>query len=133
MSLLLDTHILLWAVSNAARLPEEVRARLEDLAETLVFSSASLWEIAIKSALNRSDFRIDGSLLRRSCLDAGYVELPVTGLHALTIADLPPLHRDPFDRLLVAQSRAEGMTLITADTQVAEYGGRIDLIRPVSG
>lgn len=132
MSLLLDTHILLWAVSDAARLPGDLRARLDDPAEVLVFSAASLWEIAIKSALDRPDFRVDGPLLRRSCLETGYVELPVTGLHALTVAELPQLHRDPFDRILIAQSRAESMTLITADAQVGEYGGKTELIRPVS-
>ena len=130
MSLLLDTHILLWAASASKRLPAEVRRRLDDPAETLVFSAASLWEIAIKTALDRPDFRVDGAQLRAACLAAGYVELPVSGLHALGVSDLPPLHRDPFDRILVAQSRAEGLTLLTADASVADYGGRIELIRP---
>ena len=133
MSLLLDTHILLWAVSDADRLTDQVQTRLDDPAETLVFSAASLWEIAIKTALNRPDFRVDGQQLRSVCIGAGYVELPVTGIHALGVGNLPGLHRDPFDRILIAQSRSEGLTLMTADAQVAEYGGRIELIRPRAG
>ncbi|SPJ26171.1 type II toxin-antitoxin system VapC family toxin [Palleronia abyssalis] len=129
MSLLLDTHILLWAVSDAARLTEDTRARLDDPAETLVFSAASLWEIAIKSALGRDDFRVDGARLRAACLAAGYLELPVTGLHALGVADLPPIHRDPFDRILVAQARAERLPLLTADSAVAAYGTPVESVR----
>ena len=97
---------------------------LDDPRETLVFSAASLWEIAIKSALGRSDFRVDGARLRQACLAAGYVELPITGIHALAVRDLPPLHRDPFDRILLAQSRCENLALVTADAQVVVYGGK---------
>ncbi len=131
MSLLLDTHVLLWAVSAAHRLPADLRARLDDPAETLVMSSVSLWEIAIKSALDRPDFSVDGERLRAACLAAGYRELPVTGLHALDVRKLPPLHRDPFDRMLVAQSRIEGLTLLTADAAVLSYGGRTEEVRPL--
>lgn len=131
MSLLLDTHVLLWAVSAAHRLPAPLRARLDDPAETLVMSAVSLWEIAIKSALGREDFRVDGARLRAGCLAAGYVELPVNGLHALEAGRLPALHRDPFDRMLVAQSRVEGMTLLTADAAVLSYGGRTKEVRPL--
>ena len=129
MSLLLDTHVLLWAAAQADRLSPEVRARLEDPAEAPVFSAASLWEIAIKAALGRSDFRVDGARLRAGCLAAGYVELPIKGLHALEAGQLPALHRDPFDRMLVAQARAEAMTLMTADAEVLAYGGDIVDVR----
>ena len=131
MSLLLDTHVLLWAVAASHRLPDDIRTRLDDPAETLVISAASFWEIAIKSALGREDFRVDGARLRAGCLAAGYVELPVNGLHGLAAGALPPIHRDPFDRMLVAQARAEGLTLVSADAQVLAYGGRVLEVRPV--
>ncbi|ETX28867.1 type II toxin-antitoxin system VapC family toxin [Roseivivax isoporae] len=128
MSLLLDTHVLLWAAGASERLPVAVRARIDDPAETPVFSAASLWEIAIKSALDRPDFEVDGARLRQALLAAGYVELAVTGLHALETGRLPPIHRDPFDRILVAQARVEGLTLLTADAQVARYPGPVEAI-----
>jgi PIN domain nuclease of toxin-antitoxin system len=86
-----------------------------------MFSSASLWEIAIKSGLGRDDFQVDARLLRRGLLDNGYGELPVTSEHAVAIDGLPPIHKDPFDRLLVAQSMVEGITLLTSDPLVAQY------------
>jgi PIN domain nuclease of toxin-antitoxin system len=91
----------------------------------LLFSAASLWEVAIKSALARSDFRAEPRVLRRALLDNAYAELPVTSQHAVSIDGLPPLHQDPFDRLLVAQATVEGITLLTADDQVARYPGPI--------
>ena len=89
----------------------------------LLFSAASLWEIAIKSTLGREDFQVEPRLLRRGLLDNGYVEVPITSQHAVSIDLLPPLHRDPFDRLLLAQALAEGLTLVTADAQLARYPG----------
>jgi PIN domain nuclease of toxin-antitoxin system len=86
-----------------------------------MFSAASLWEIAIKSGLGRDDFQVDARLLRRGLLDNGYGELPVTSEHAVAIDGLPPMHKDPFDRLLVAQSMVEGITLLTTDPLVAQY------------
>jgi len=86
-----------------------------------VFSSASLWEVAIKSGLGRRDFRIDARLLRRGLLDNGYDELPITGEHAVALDGLPPIHKDPFDRMLIAQSMVEGITLLTADPLIAQY------------
>jgi PIN domain nuclease of toxin-antitoxin system len=118
---LLDTHLLLWAASGAARLPAEARALLEDEASTPVFSVASIWEIAIKRGLGREDFRVDPRVLRRGLLDNGYEELPVYGHHAAAADGLPPIHRDPFDRLLVAQAMTEGLTLLTVDPLVARY------------
>ena len=128
MSLLLDTHILLWAAGPSNRLSPEVASRIEAPEEQPIFSAVSIWEIAIKSSRGRDDFRVDGAELRRVLLAAGYIELPVTGPHALETAALPAIHGDPFDRLLIAQARYEGITLMTADTTVARYPGPIELI-----
>jgi PIN domain nuclease of toxin-antitoxin system len=127
MKLLLDTHLLLWAAGDPARLPPAARILIEDPTHQLLFSAASLWEIAIKNTLGRSDFRADPALLRRGLLDNGYVELAVTGRHAVAVAGLPPLHRDPFDRMLIAQANADGMLLLTVDRSVARYSGPIQL------
>ena len=121
MKLLLDTHVLLWAAGQPECLPVVARALLDDPQNQPMFSSASLWEIAIKSGLGRDDFQVDARLLRRGLLDNGYGELPVTSEHAVAIDGLPPLHKDPFDRLLVAQSMVEGITLLTSDPLVAQY------------
>ncbi len=125
MNLLLDTHVLLWAAGVPERLPDDVRALLEDQDAKLFFSAASLWEVAIKSGLGRADFRVDPRVLRRGLLENGYVELAVTGAHAVAVDLLPPIHKDPFDRLLIAQARVEGLTLVTADQVVARYPGPI--------
>jgi PIN domain nuclease of toxin-antitoxin system len=121
MKLLLDTHVLLWAAGRPDRLPAKARRLLSDQRNELNFSSASLWEIAIKNGLGRDDFQVDARLLRRGLLDNGYLELPITSEHAVAIDGLPPIHKDPFDRLLVAQSMVEGITLLTADPLVAQY------------
>ena len=121
MKLLLDTHVLLWAAGQPDRLPSKVRKLLDDPRNEPIFSSASLWEIAIKSGLGRDDFQVDARLLRRGLLDNGYVELPITSEHAVAIDCLPQIHKDPFDRLLVAQSMVEGIALLTADPLVARY------------
>ena len=128
MSLLLDTHILLWAAGPEDRLSPETASRLQDHEEHLVFSVASIWEIAIKSSRRRDDFRIDGAELRRVLLASGYEELPVSGPHALETSNLPPIHGDPFDRILIAQARYEGLTLLTADRRIARYPGPIELV-----
>ena len=125
MNLLLDTHVLLWAAGVPERLPDDVRALLEDQDVKLFFSAASLWEVAIKSGLGPADFRVDPRVLRRGLLENGYVELAVTGAHAVAVDLLPPIHKDPFDRLLIAQARVEGLTLVTADQVVARYPGPI--------
>jgi len=91
----------------------------------MMFSAASLWEIAIKRGLGRSDFQVDPRLLRRALLDNGYLELPVTSAHTVAVDGLPAHHKDPFDRLLVAQALVEGIQLLTADEQVARYPGAI--------
>jgi PIN domain nuclease of toxin-antitoxin system len=129
MKLLLDTHLLLWAAEfepdRKSGLSATALLLIRDTANTLCFSPASIWEVAIKSALKRSDFRVDASSLRRSLLDNAYVELPITSEHAARVGLLPPIHKDPFDRLLIAQAAAEGVTLLTVDATMAEYGGPI--------
>lgn len=125
MKLLLDTQLLLWAAGTPQRLSGQARPLLEDPANELLFSPVSLWEIAIKRGLGRADFQVDARVLRRGLLDNGYVELPLTGEHAVAIEGLPPLHKDPFDRILVAQAMVEGVVLLTADTMVAQYPGPV--------
>jgi PIN domain nuclease of toxin-antitoxin system len=121
MRLLLDTHLLLWAAGSPERLSPGARELLDDPQNVPVFSSASLWEVAIKHGLGRRDFRVDARLLRRGLLDNGYEELPITGEHAVALDSLSPIHKDPFDRILIAQSMVEGITLLTADPLIAQY------------
>lgn len=128
MKLLLDTHLLLWAAGTPERFSSEARALLNDSEHELFFSAASLWEIAIKRGLGREDFQVDTRVLRRSLLDNGYSELPVGSEHTVALESLPHLHKDPFDRMLVAQATIEGITLLTADKQVAQYPGPIRLV-----
>lgn len=128
MRLLLDTHVLLWAAGVPERLRPGARALIEDPENDLHFSVASLWEVAIKSGLGRDDFSVDPRLLRRALLEHGYTELEITGAHVVAVDLLPPIHGDPFDRLLVAQAQIEAMTLLTADKTVGRYPGPIQLI-----
>jgi PIN domain nuclease of toxin-antitoxin system len=123
--LLLDTHVLLWAAAQPKRLSVATRRLLSAPRNTLYFSPASLWEIVIKRALERADFRVEPRLLRRGLLDNGYVELAILSEHVLAVDGLPPIHRDPFDRLLLAQATSEGITLLTADAVVASYPGPV--------
>lgn len=125
MQLLLDTHVLLWSASAPERLSATARNLIDNPDHQPWFSAASLWEIAIKAGQGRSDFQVDGGLLRRGLLDHGWQELAITGPHALTVQNLPALHRDPFDRLLVAQALCEGMALMTADAALPAYPGTI--------
>jgi PIN domain nuclease of toxin-antitoxin system len=128
MKFLLDTHILLWAAGAPRRLSAKARRLLDDGENILLFSPASLWEVAIKRGLGRNDFVVEPRLLRRGLLENGYEELPVRSEHAVAVADLPPLHKDPFDRMLIAQSRVEGLTLLTSDPLVAGYPGAIQKV-----
>jgi PIN domain nuclease of toxin-antitoxin system len=125
MKLLLDTHLLLWAAGSPDRLSDAARPLLEDPLNELLFSAASLWEIVIKRGLGRSDFQVDARVLRRGLLDNGYQELAITSEHTVSIDSLPPIHKDPFDRILVAQATVEGITLLTADALVAKYPGPV--------
>lgn len=128
MKLLLDTHLLLWAAGMPERLSLDARQLIENLDNTLLFSAASLWEIAIKRSLGRDDFQIDPRLLRRGLLDNGYQELVINSQHAVFIDGLPAIHKDPFDRMLVAQANVEGILLLTCDSVVARYSGPIRLV-----
>jgi PIN domain nuclease of toxin-antitoxin system len=132
MKLLLDTHLLIWSAEwstgSPGKLSSAAVALIEDAANELLFSAASLWEVAIKHALGRKDFRVDPHLLRRGLLDNGYRELAVQSAHAVAVISLPAIHRDPFDRMLVAQAMVEGVTLLTCDARVARYPGPIRLV-----
>ncbi len=128
MKLLLDTHLLLWAAGQPDRLPAKARALIDDRDNELVFSPASIWEVVIKHGLRRADFQVDARLLRRGLLDNGYGEIAITSNHVVAIDSLPRLHRDPFDRLLIAQSVVEGITLLTADALVARYPAPVQLV-----
>jgi PIN domain nuclease of toxin-antitoxin system len=125
MKLLLDTHLLLWAAGSPGKLPAAARLLLEDPHHELLFSAASLWEIVIKHGLGRSDFQVDARVLRRGLLDNDYQELAITSEHTVSLASLPPIHKDPFDRILVAQATVEGILLLTADPVLAQYPGPV--------
>ena len=125
MKLLLDTHLLIWAAIDSHHLSAKARKLLDDPVNELHFSAASLWEIAIKHGLGRADFQVDARVLRRGLLDNGYQELPISGAHTVAIESLPPIYKDPFDRILVAQATVEGITLLTSDVLVAKYPGPI--------
>jgi PIN domain nuclease of toxin-antitoxin system len=125
VKLLLDTHLLLWAAGDPGRLPLAALGEIENPENELLFSAASLWEIAIKRGLGRDDFQVDPHLLRRGLFDNGYHELPITSEHAVTVDGLPAIHKDPFDRILVAQAMVEGILLLTMDNFVARYPGPI--------
>ena len=125
MQLLLDTHLLVWAMGEPERLAPALVRLLEDPMNTPVFSIASLWELVIKRGLDRPDFRLEPPLLCQALLEAGWRELPVEAHHVLAVGQLPALPRDPFDRLLLAQAQADGLLLITADQQLAQYPGPV--------
>ena len=122
MRFLLDTHVLLWAVASSKRLSPEARELLEDESNEDFYSAASIWEIAIKSSLRRQDFRVDIPAFLSALPRMGLLELQVTAAHAAGVHKLPPIHRDPFDRLLIAQSIAEPLTLLTNDVILERYG-----------
>jgi len=128
MRILLDTHLVLWAVGESKRLPASVRQELEDPGNALFCSTASLWEIAIKTMLRRPEFEVNLSDFRAALSTLAIDELPITGDHVEALLDLPDLHRDPFDRLLVAQSRSEPLSLWTNDRLVARYSDAIRLV-----
>lgn len=128
MKILLDTHILLWAALGAASLPALAAAMIEDGDNDLYFSPASIWEIAIKGKLEQNSPLVDARLFRQNLLANRYQELPINGLHAAYVRDLPHIHKDPFDRILVAQSTLESLVLVTADRTVARYPGTIQKV-----
>jgi PIN domain nuclease of toxin-antitoxin system len=125
MKLLLDTHLLLWAAGEPQRLSKQARTLIDNPDNELLFSAASLWEVATKRGLGREDFKVDARLLRRGLLDNGYSELPIISDHVVATESLPLIHKDPFDRILVAQATVEGVTLLTIDSLVSQYPGPI--------
>jgi len=128
MKLLLDTHLLLWAAGEPRRLSRRARGLVGDADNELFFSPASLWEVVIKRGLRRPDFMVDARVLRRGLLDNGYNELPIVSDHVVAIDSLPPIHKDPFDRVLVAQATVEGITLLTTDSLISQYPGPIKTV-----
>ena len=129
MRLLLDTHILLWAIDRPARLDLATRDLLQDLVNEVMFSAASIWEIAIKTGRGRPDFMARPQTILQAAVRSGFEELPVGAQAAARMADLPPHHRDPFDRLLVAQAMEGPMRLLTADPVLVPYSELVTLIR----
>ena len=128
MKILLDTHLLLWAAGQPSRLSAAARQLIASPRNAPIFSAASIWEVVIKHGLGRSDFQTDARLLRRGLLDNGYSELPILSDHVVVVDSLPPIHKDPFDRLLVAQATVEGITLLTSDSVMADYSGPVRLV-----
>jgi PIN domain nuclease of toxin-antitoxin system len=125
MKFLLDTHLLLWVPVLDPRLSRAARLVLNHADNEVSFSVVSLWEIAIKHGIKKLDPNLDLKSIRRQLIEMGYEELPVLGQHALALRNLPPIHKDPFDRLLIAQAMVEGITLLTADAAIARYPGPI--------
>lgn len=128
MNLLLDTHLLLWAAAEPERLSQNAVKLINDPKNTLFFSAASIWEVVIKNSLNRPDFKVDPYLLRRGLIENGYLELSITVQHTLAVGHLPELHKDPFDRILVAQAESEGILLLTVDALIAQYTAPIQQV-----
>lgn len=128
MKYLLDTHVLLWAASQPDRLSNAARALIDSRDNELHFSAASIWEVVIKNGLGRDDFQADAPVLRRGLLDNGFHELPVRSEHTVAVERLPPIHKDPFDRILLAQAQVEGIALLTVNPAVARYPGPVRMV-----
>lgn len=128
MKILLDTHILLWAAYSPTKLSSQLAAIIEDPKTELIFSAASIWEIAIKSSLGRNDFSVNAGFFRRALLNNNYLELPITGQHTAAVQNIPKIHNDPFDRLIFAQASIEGLPFYTADQTLADYGSPVHLV-----
>ena len=118
----------LWAAGAPNKLSKKARILLNEPENLLIFSAASLRGIAVKQNLGQADFSVDKRLLRRGLLDSGYELLSVTSCHAIALGGLPPIHRDPFDRMLIAQAQVEGITLLTVDEQISKYPGPVQMI-----
>jgi PIN domain nuclease of toxin-antitoxin system len=132
MRALLDTHVLLWALADPQRLDKRARAAIEDSATDVLFSAASIWEIAVKSRLGRADFPVIPEEIARTAIDTGFTELPICSNAAALVAQLPLLHRDPFDRVLVAQAILEHAMLFTADERLPPYSELVRQVAPRS-
>ena len=128
MRLLLDTYVLLWAPTSTKRLPEVIRRAIEDRENTILFSIASIWEIAIRAAMSKSTFRWDLTVILDEARRIGFDEKPMTSASAIIAAALPTHHKDPFDRLLVGQALSEPARLLTADKILARYSELVHVI-----
>jgi PIN domain nuclease of toxin-antitoxin system len=128
VKVLLDTHLLLWTSVRPELLPDAARRLLEDRDSELFFSVVNVWEVAIKRALGRPDFQVDPGVLRRELLENDYAELTITSAHAIATGLLPPIHKDPFDRILIAQATVEAITLLTSDPIMARYPGPVRMV-----
>ena len=128
MRVLLDTHILIWSLYELQRLDQATGALLEDPGTDVLFSATSIWEIAIKARLGRVDFNQRPEAVVEAALETGFTELPIRSEAAALVADLPLHHRDPFDRLLVAQAMSEPARLLTSDTQLRAYSELVTLV-----
>ncbi|MGB9988355.1 type II toxin-antitoxin system VapC family toxin [Massilia sp. SM-13] len=125
MTLLLDTQLLLWIAAEPARIPPAARALLEVPVNEFAFSAASVWEVAIKRGLRRRSFLVEPDRFRDGLLNNGLAEVPITSAHAVAVRSLPLLHKDPFDRILLAQAIVEGFSLVTTDLQMRQYNAPI--------
>ena len=125
MNYLLDTHLLVWAANRPNRLSRVATETIFDSSNNLYFSSVSIWEVAIKQNLGRRFFTVDAQTLRNGLLANGLIEIPLSGKHALATLNLPPIHQDPFDRILIAQAISENIMLLTSDIKIAQYPGPI--------
>jgi len=128
MRVLLDTHVLLWSLAQPAKLSPKARRLLESEEQDLLFSAASVWEIAIKRQIGRLAFSVSPAEIVEAARDTGFRELPVRAAHAVALDRLPLRHRDPFDRLLIAQAVAEGAGFLTADRALRQYSDLVDFV-----
>lgn len=128
MRILLDTHIILWAVTDSPKLPDAARNMIQDAGNQIYFSSASIWETAIKHSMAPEQLPVSSRKLLQYARESGYVELPITAEHAVAAELLPPVHKDPFDRILAAQAASEPMRLLTHDRILGQYGPDVVLV-----
>jgi PIN domain nuclease of toxin-antitoxin system len=125
MRLLLDTHIFLWCIKNDRRLSKEMRSKILNASEVYI-SSASIWEATIKVKIKKLDVNVDKMV--KAIVGSGFSELPITACHAAAVLDLPDIHRDPFDRILIAQAISEPLTFLTADAELKNYSKLVEVI-----
>jgi len=128
MRLLLDTHVLLWALSGSKRLPDDARELIESADNEVLFSAASIWEIAIKAQLLRAEFGVDVETIAAAARDTDFDELAISSRHAAGVAALPLHHKDPFDRMLMSQAIVEPARLVTADRVLAAYSSDLVML-----
>ncbi len=127
MRFLLDTHLLLWALIDPERLSTATRDAIEDPGNDVLFSTASIWEVAIKTRLGRSDFAVRAETIAKEALARGFAELLIRWQSASIVSDLPMHHRDPFDRILLAQAITEPVHLYTVDRKLTPYSSLVVL------